>query len=125
MLEHGVQNLHVAPRMLGSLPIPDAVHNASRRGIKKCSLPAEGLDFREVIPGPFRTVFGVPRPLEVGGLRPPTFPGTSLLGLRSIFSIFDINKFEAILVSGARFLIPKFLIRPAGCIVRTDDGTAV
>jgi len=35
-------------------------------------------------------MFGVPQPLKVGGLRRPTFPGTSGLGLRKIFSIFDL-----------------------------------
>ncbi len=85
------------------------------RGNKKCTFPAEGLDFWEVGLGPFRTMSGVPHPLKVGGLRPPTFPGTSEMGLRTIFSTFDLKKFEEILVSGARFLIPKFLIRPVGC----------
>jgi len=35
-------------------------------------------------------VLGVPRPLKVGGLRPPTLPGTSGIVLRKIFSIFDL-----------------------------------
>ena len=61
-------------------------------------------------------MFGVPRPLKVGGLRLPTFPGTSGMDSGSIFSIFDLKKFEYLSVSGAQFLIPKFLIRPAGCI---------
>ena len=64
---------------------------------------------------PFRSMFGAPRPLKVGGLRPPTFPGTSEIGSLSIFCICDLKQFEEIWVSGARFLIPKFLIRPAGC----------
>ena len=37
------------------------------------------------IPEPFRAMFGVPHPLKVGGLRPPTFPGTSGMGLRICF----------------------------------------
>ena len=86
-----------------------------RRGNKTCKFLAEGLDFWEVILVTFRTMLGVARPLKVGGLRPPTFPGTSPLGLWTIFYIFDLKKFEDISVSGARFLIPKFLIRPAGC----------
>ena len=57
---------------------------------------------------------GVPCPLKVGGLRPPTFPGTSGMGLRSMFLIFEREKFEEFEGSGARFLIPKFLIRPVG-----------
>ena len=36
----------------------------------------------------FRTMFGVPGPLKVGGLRPPTLPGTSAMGSRRIFLIF-------------------------------------
>jgi hypothetical protein len=63
---------------------------------------------------------GVPHALKVGGLRPPTFPGTSVLKLRSMFSIFDLKKFEEMTVLGARFLIPKFLIRPAGCMEQID-----
>ena len=59
-----------------------------RRWNKKCTFLAEGLDFWEVNFGPFWTMFGVPRPLKVGGVRPPTFPGTSLLGLRLILFYF-------------------------------------
>ena len=88
------------------------------RWIKKCTSPAEGLDFWEVSSGPFRTVFGVPRPLKVGGLCPPTFPETSRMGLRTICSFFDFKKS----ISGARFLIPKFLIRPVGCNTVEDPA---
>ena len=86
------------------------------RGIKKCKDVVQGLDFWEVSSGPFRTMCGVPRTLKVGGLRPPTFLRTSLLCLGSTFSIFDLKKFEEMSVSGAQFLIPKFLIHPVGCI---------
>ena len=64
--------------------------------------------------GPFRSMLGVPDPLKVGGLRPPTFPGTSPLDFGSDFLIVDLQKFQDLAVSGARFLIPKFLIRAAG-----------
>ena len=49
-----------------------------------------------VISGSFRAMFEVPHPLKVGGLRPPTFPGTSGMGSRTIFSIFDLKNFEGI-----------------------------
>ena len=55
--------------------------NAPRQGIKKCTFPAEGLDFWVVISEQFRIMFGVPRPLKVGGVCPPTFPGTSEMDL--------------------------------------------
>ena len=42
------------------------------------------------ISGPFRAMLGVPHALKVGGLRRPTFRGTSGMGLRKIFSIFKI-----------------------------------
>ena len=58
-------------------------YSTPRQGIKKCTFPREGLDFWEVISGQFRTVFGVPHLLKVGGRR--TFPGTSEIGLRTVF----------------------------------------
>ena len=55
---------------------------------------------------PFRTMFRIPRPLKVGGLRPPTFPGTSGMGSGSFFFVFDLKKLR---FQGLDFLFNNFL----------------
>ena len=60
-------------------------------------------------------MLGVPDPIKVGGLRPPDLPKNDSDGFVNDFFDFDLKKCEDMLISGARFLIPKFLIRPAGC----------
>ena len=69
--------------------------------------------------GHFGTVsdhaWGSPPPRSRGA-SPPDLPGNVSIGFAADFLIFDLKKFEDISVSGARFLIPKFLIRPVGCI---------
>ena len=64
--------------------------------------------------GRFGTILehlGAPRPLKVGELRPPTFPGTSEMGSRAMLSIFDLKKLGVCLVfQGLNFLFRSFLI---------------
>ena len=56
--------------------------------------------------GPFRTASRVPRPLKVGGLRPPTFQRTSGMGSGSMFLIVDLKKLR---FQGLNFLFNNFL----------------
>ena len=67
---------------------PLEFYSTGRRWNKTCTFPAEGLDYCEDILGPFRTMLGVPHPLKVGGLRPPTFPGTYTLAPGNYFLCF-------------------------------------
>ena len=43
--------------------------------------------------GPFRAMFEAPHPIEVGGLRHPTFPGTYTLELTNDCFDFDLKRF--------------------------------
>jgi len=67
------------------------------QGNKKCKFFGRESGLSMVNLGPFRAMSGAPRPLKVGRLRPPTFPGTSAIGFAEyVFSIFDFKKFEEI-----------------------------
>ena len=60
-------------------------------------------------------MFGAPHPLKVRGLRQPTFPGTYMFALTTLFYRFVTLD---IMVSGSRFLIQQFLMRLLGCTGR-------
>jgi len=61
--------------------------------------------------GRFRVMFGVRRPLKVGGLRPSTFPGTSGMGSGKFFSILTlpVRKLKKCSFQGLDFLFRSFL----------------
>ena len=52
---------------------------------------------------------GAPNPLKVGGLRPPTFPGTCGLTRTATFSILTLRTCVFVSFPGAQLLIQKFL----------------
>ena len=73
---------------------------------------------------------GGSRPHQSRGASPPDLPKNDSDGFVNFFFIFDLKKFEEMSISEARFLIPKFLIRPAGCTfecsrpLRVVDGSS-
>ena len=77
---------------------------------KKCTFPAEGLDFREVSLGPFRTMLGVPRPPRSRWASPPDLAGNVSIGFAGVFFRFltlrNLNNFR---FQGLDFLFRSFL----------------
>ena len=61
-------------------------------------------------PGGSREVPGAPWPLKVGGLRPPTVPGTYTQNLRLPFSIFDLDNFGVFLLIFRHFECLFFIL---------------
>ena len=66
--------------------------------------------------GPFGEHFGgSPTPISRGGSPPDLFGNLYPCTYALLFSIVDIKKLQDFAVSGAQFLIPKFLIRLLDC----------
>ena len=60
-------------------------------------------------PGASQEVPGAPWPLKVGGLRPPTVPGTYTQNLRRRFSMFDLQKIGVCVCVCCLFVILRVL----------------
>ena len=81
-----------------------------RRWNKKCTFPAEDLDFWEVSLGPFRTMLGVPRPPQSRGASPPDLPGNVYIGFTVDFFLFlTLRHLKKCRFQGLDFLFRSFL----------------